>query len=113
MNKAQHKFMYKHHGHCLYCQTEAESKMWKEGTYHDWVTENVEKNFSKWKSDKRKLFNEWLKNINSKKNITESGLIEDWSEISETVKEDIIKRFNDYILEEENKMKNLIKEENK
>jgi hypothetical protein len=105
--------MYKHHGHCLYCQTEAESKMWKEGTYHDWVTENVEKNFSKWKSDKRKLFNEWLKNINSKKNITESGLIEDWSEISETVKEDIIKRFNDYILEEENKMKNLIKEENK
>jgi len=111
MNRAQHKFMFKHYGHCLYCQTKAESKMHEEGTYNNWVIENVEKNFSKWKGEKKIQFETWLTEINSKKNITEAGLIEDWSEVPESVKNDIMKRFEEYMYEEEEKMNNLIEEQ--
>ena len=53
MKASQHKFMYRHYGHCLYCQTKAESEMWNNGTYYDWLVENVEKNFAKWKKRER------------------------------------------------------------
>jgi hypothetical protein len=111
MNKSQHKFMFQHHGHCLICQTEFERKMHNNGTYNDWVKDNVKNNFSKWKNDKKEQFNDWFSKIDMKQYITEAGLIEDWEGLSSKAKQDIIKRFEKYIQSEEEKMDKLIKEQ--
>ena len=72
---------------------------------------NVKKNFDKWKEDKKKAFKKWFSEIDSKSHITESGIIEDWEGLDSEAKENIIKRFDEYIKEEEDKMDRLIKEQ--
>tara|TARA_R100000152_G_scaffold20158_1_gene13218 strand:- start:1484 stop:2068 length:585 start_codon:yes stop_codon:yes gene_type:complete len=111
MNKSQHKFMYIRYGHCLFCQTKAEHKMRNEGTYDNWLIENVKKNFVSWKKKKQDAFNDYLKNINSKHYITESGLIEDWSEMSNDTKEYMLEKFNEFIKSEENNLQELIEKQ--
>ena len=111
MSRAQHKFMFKHYGHCLYCQTNVEHEKKREGTYNQWVIENVKKNFEKWKEEKRQRFSLWLEEVDSKNYITEAGQIEDWSNMSESAKKDVVGRFEKYIADEEEKMNKLINEE--
>lgn len=110
MNKSQHKFMYMHYGHCLLCQTKIEQKMHLENTHTDWLIENVEKNFGKWKEDKKIAFDSWLSKIDSKYYITEAGLIEDWEGLDSKSKKSIVKRFKKYLKDEENKKNLAIKE---
>ena len=110
MNKSQHRFMYLHHGHCLFCQQKVVYKKHAEGTYNDWLIENAEKNFSSWKKDKRESFNRWLSDIDSKYYITEAGLIEDWEGLDLRTKNSIIEKFEEYIKKEENKKDLAIKQ---
>tara|TARA_R100000908_G_C3730784_1_gene130235 strand:+ start:504 stop:1088 length:585 start_codon:yes stop_codon:yes gene_type:complete len=110
MNKSQHKFMYIRHGHCLYCQTQAEFQMMRDGTYDDWLIDNVRKNLISWKREKQDEFNQYLKDVNSKHYITEAGLIEDWSEMEEDTKKYITEKFNEFIQTEEANIEKLIKE---
>ena len=79
MNKQQHKFMYIRFKHCLFCQMDHEEEMRQNGTYEDWKIEMITKNWEIWKKDNKEEFKEWLKSRKSKKQITEAGLIEDWS----------------------------------
>ena len=113
MNKSQHKLMYQHYGHCLFCQTEEEAKMRSEGKYDLWVVNNVHKNFKSWKQQKQEQFNRWFDEIESKNYITEAGEIEDWVGLSSQAKEDIINRFEKFISDEESKMNKLIEEQTK
>lgn len=110
MNKSQHKFMYIRYGHCLMCQSKLEFEMMANNTYDDWLIENVRKNFLSWKDDKRKAFENYLSDINSKHYITESGLVEDWSEMTEETKSYIKERFEEFIKKEEQKLEKLIEE---
>ena len=103
--------MFKHYGHCLYCQTNVEHEKKREGTYNQWVIENVKKNFEKWKEEKRQRFSLWLEEVDSKNYITEAGQIEDWSNMSESAKKDVVGRFENHIADEEEKMNKLINEE--
>jgi hypothetical protein len=111
MNKSQHKFMYMKHGHCLFCQTEDIHNMIREGTYDKWLIENVKKNFISWKKNKQEAFNNYLQNINSKHYITEAGLVEDWSEMSNDTKEYMLEKFNEFIKSEEENLQKLIEEQ--
>ena len=110
MNKSQHKFMYIRHGHCLHCQTQAEFQMMRDGTYDDWLIDNVRKNLVSWKKEKQDEFNQYLKDVNSKHYITEAGLIEDWSEMEENTKKYMLEKFNEFIKTEEQNIEKLIKE---
>ena len=110
MNTQQDKFMYTHHGHCLHCQTQAEFQMRREGTYDNWVIDNVKKNFASWKLEKQEQFKQHLKDINSKHFITEVGLVEDWSEVDSQTKEYMVEKFNEFSSKEEAGMEKLIKE---
>jgi hypothetical protein len=111
MNHSRHKAMYLTYGHCSTCQTKLEIDMQNNGTYNEWLITNVRKNFEKWKDDKKGAFEKWYSEIDSKRNITESGLIEDWSTLSSKAKQSIIDRFDSYIKEEEDKMNKLIEEQ--
>ena len=113
MNHTMHTKMYKFYGHCFGCQTKLESDMKNNGTYKQWLIDNAKKNFEKWKEGETDSFEQWYSEMDSQKNITEAGLVEDWSKLDSKSKEMIVKRFNDHIDKEENKMKNLIEEQNK
>jgi len=112
MNHTMHTKMYKYYGHCFGCQTKLEVEMKNNGTYNQWLIDNAKKQFEKWKEDETEAFEKWFSELDSKKNITESGLIEDWSSLDSKSKELIVQRFNEHIDKEENKMNNLIKEQN-
>ena len=111
MNKSQHKFMYIRYGHCLSCQSKIEFEKMGDGTYDQWLVENVRKNFVSWKEDRRNAFLEYIKNVNSKHYITESGLIEDWSEMEEDTKKYMVEKFEEFMAKEDKKFNKLVKEQ--
>tara|TARA_R110002167_G_C12506513_1_gene636841 strand:- start:192 stop:779 length:588 start_codon:yes stop_codon:yes gene_type:complete len=111
MNHSRHKAMYLHYGHCSTCQTKIEIEMQNNGTYNEWLISNVRKNFDKWKDDKETAFEKWYSEIDAKRNITEAGIIEDWSSLDSKAKQSIVDRFENYIKEEEDKMNKLIEEQ--
>ena len=113
MNNNMHRSMYKYYGHCFGCQTKLEVEMKNKGTYNQWLIDNAKKNFEKWKEEQVIAFEKWFSELDSQKNITESGLIEDWEGLDSKAKDLIIKNFNEHIEKEEKKMYDLIKEQNK
>jgi len=111
MDKSQHKFMYLRYGHCLTCQHDKELDMMRNGTYDNWLIENVKKNFESWKKDKRNAFEKYLSQVNSKHYITEAGLVEDWSEMPKETIDFITEKFEEFMRDEEMKIEKLIKEQ--
>jgi len=102
MNKPQHKFMYTRFKHCLLCQTNEEFAMRDAGTYEAWKNKQIATNFEKYMQSQKEQFKDWLKTRKSKKQITESGHIEDWSGgKSDKV---LIEEFDIYIQEETKKL---------
>lgn len=106
MNKQQHKFMYRRFKHCLFCQTNAEFEMREAGTYEAWKNKQIAINFEKWLYKSKEEFKDWLKTRKAKKQITESGDIEDWS--GGKSDEALIEEFDIYIQQEQEKLTNII-----
>jgi len=106
MNKQQHKFMYRRFKHCLFCQTNAEQDMRDAGTYEAWKDQQISINFEKWLYKSKEEFKDWLKTRKAKKQITESGDIEDWS--GGKSDEVLIEEFDIYIQQEREKLTNTL-----
>ena len=112
MKHQAHKKMYRLYQHCFFCQKKFEISLMSEKKYKAWLENEVRKNFEYWTNEKRGQFNRWFESIDSNKYITESGQIEDWSKLSNEMKENLISRFEEWVQDENIKLEKLIKENN-
>lgn len=108
MKASQHKFMYVRFGHCLFCQTKEESNLRKDGKYEDWKDKKISNNFDTWLEKSKIDFEDWLKGRNAKQQITEAGMIEDWS--GGKTDEELRNDFNSFIEKEKERLTTILKQ---
>ena len=108
MRNSAHKFMYVRFKHCLHCQTKFEFDLQESGKFQDWRKNKIQDNFDRWLKRITEDFAEFMAGKDSKKQITEAGLIEDWS--GGQTDEQIIDQFNKHIESEKEKLKKVLGE---
>ena len=108
MSASQHKYMYVRFKHCLFCQTSHEIEMINSGKYNDWKNSKISDNFDTWLKRSRDDFEAWLDSRRAKKQITEAGLVEDWS--GGKTDEELRQVFENFIESEKDRLTQMIGE---
>jgi len=97
LNNSAHKKMYRLYSHCLNCQNLFEHNLRAKGLYKEWMENTIRDNFGSWTTKQESRFNNWFNSIDSNHYITESGEVEDWSKLTSETKEDLKRRFKEWI----------------